>query len=275
MRRNVLRCSRSAEDVLHAAHGLKTLFLGCQLDADGHGCVRRCIFSQESRLSECTLGPYQRNSAFLALFASSEIKKTCRHHLRGNCTSPSRDKGHPPVPQNYTINSGSKFGEKCVFRHSEVDCQPSKKPKKSGGKGSVALLKNSKQLGCSRIWSRRNPSRFFGRARAACTSLKVHNATSKIRERKYPSKGVIQQSEPHERGPSPPKFEDTSQEETLQQERCARRDAWEMAKTVHKLKEMDKATFHSLTEVRSLPAPSSTKLEEDSGASVHMLSRKD
>ena len=33
-------------------------------------------------------------------------------------------------------------------RHTEVDSQPSKKPKKSGGKGSVALLKNSKQLGC-------------------------------------------------------------------------------------------------------------------------------
>ena len=36
---------------------------------------------------------------------------------------------------------------KCVFRHTEVDSQPNKKPKKSGGTGSVALLKNSMQLG--------------------------------------------------------------------------------------------------------------------------------
>ena len=32
--------------------------------------------------------------------------------------------------------------------HREVDSQPNKKPKKTGGKGSVALMMNSKQLGC-------------------------------------------------------------------------------------------------------------------------------
>ena len=41
-----------------------------------------------------------------------------------------------------------KFGEKCTFKHKEVDSQPNKKPKKRGGKGSVALLKKSKQLAC-------------------------------------------------------------------------------------------------------------------------------
>ena len=66
----------------------------------------------------------------------------------------------------------------------------------------------------------------------------------------------------------------------MRQERCARRDGWEMAKSIHKLKEKDKATFYSLSEVWSLPAPSSTKPEErgfvvDSGASLHMLSKKD
>ena len=35
-----------------------------------------------------------------------------------------------------------------MFRHTEVDSQPKKKPKKSGGKGSVALLIESKPLGC-------------------------------------------------------------------------------------------------------------------------------
>ena len=46
-----------------------------------------------------------------------------------------------------------------------------------------------------------------------------------------------------------------------------------------KLKEKDKATFYSPSEICTLPAPPSTKPEErkcvvDSGASMHMLSRK-
>ena len=52
-----------------------------------------------------------------------------------------------------------------------------------------------------------------------------------------------------------------------------------MAKRVHELKEQDKATFYSPSEILSLPAPSSTKPQErkcvvDSGASMHMLSWK-
>ena len=101
-----------------------------------------------------------------------------------------------------------------------------------------------------------------------------------ILERKGASKGVTQHSEPHDRSPYAPKFEDGSEEETLQQERCARRDAWEMAGSVHKLKEKNKATFHSLSAVWSLPEPSSMKPKErefvvDSGASMHMQSRID
>ena len=38
--------------------------------------------------------------------------------------------------------------EKCRFRHVEAEEKPSKKSKKSGAKGSVALLKESTQLGC-------------------------------------------------------------------------------------------------------------------------------
>ena len=53
-----------------------------------------------------------------------------------------------------------------------------------------------------------------------------------------------------------------------------------MARNVHKLKEKDKATFYSVSEVWSFPAPSFKKLEErkfvvDSGESMHMLIRKD
>ena len=55
---------------------------------------------------------------------------------------------HPPVCQNDISESGCKFGDNCLFRHTEADRQPSKKLKNSGVKGSVALLKESKPLGC-------------------------------------------------------------------------------------------------------------------------------
>ena len=64
----------------------------------------------------------------------------------------------------------------------------------------------------------------------------------KIRERKGSSQGVIQHSEPHERSPCAPKFEDRAPEETLQQERCARREAWDLAKNAHRLNDKDKTT---------------------------------
>ena len=64
-----------------------------------------------------------------------------------------------------------------------------------------------------------------------------------------PSQGVTQQSEPHECSPSALLFEGKTQEETLQQDRCARRDAWEMSKNVHELEEKDNAEFYSLPEV--------------------------
>ena len=95
-----------------------------------------------------------------------------------------------------------------------------------------------------------------------------------------PSLGQIQVKVPRQRSPHALKFEDRSQEETERQERCARGDAWRLAKKILKLKEKDKATLFSLAEIWCLPAPSVMKPGErefvvDSGASMHMLSRKD
>ena len=94
-----------------------------------------------------------------------------------------------------------------------------------------------------------------------------------------PSSGMICPGEPHQRNPNAPKFEDRSQEETEWQERCAREAAWKLAKIVLKLKEHERATFFSPSENWCLPA-SSLKPEErefvvDSGASMHMISKKD
>ena len=50
----------------------------------------------------------------------------------------------------------------------------------------------------------------------------------KNREREGPSWGIIQKCEPHERSPCAPKLGERSHEETLHQERCARRAAWDI-----------------------------------------------
>ena len=101
---------------------------------------------------------------------------------------------------------------------------------------------------------------------------------TKIRDQNR-SLGYICPGEPHERSPNAPKFEDRSQEETEWQEQGAREAAWKLAKNVLKLKEHQRATTFSPSENRCLPA-STLKPEErefvvDSGASMHMISKKD
>ena len=53
-----------------------------------------------------------------------------------------------------------------------------------------------------------------------------------------------------------------TQEEPFHQERCVRREAWDLAKDVYKLKKEEKVTFYYPAEVGVLPAPSSKKPEE-------------
>ena len=109
-----------------------------------------------------------------------------------------------------------------------------------------------------------------------CTKAVVRHAN--IRDQN-PSLGLICPGEPHQRSPNAPKFEDRSQEETEWQEQGAREAAWKLAKNVLKSKEQERATFFSPWENRCLPA-STLKPEErefvvDSGASMHMISKKD
>ena len=61
-------------------------------------------------------------------------KIPCRNFLRSKCTCPSCNFWHPPVCLNYKSESGCTYGEKCRFRHVDVDGKPSKKSKKSGVK---------------------------------------------------------------------------------------------------------------------------------------------
>ena len=93
-----------------------------------------------------------------------------------------------------------------------------------------------------------------------------------------PSLGMICPADPHQRHPNAPKFEDRSQEETEWQERCAREAARKFAKHILKFKETNKTAFFSLSETRCLPAsslnPEEREIVVDSGASMHMISKK-
>ena len=139
-------------------------------------------------------------------------------------------------------------------------------------------------VACSRIWSRRSLHRFYGRAQTYGNRSDVWNSRKPLYvtvtfETKNPSLGYICPSEDHQRNPNAQKFEDRSQEETEWQEQGAREAAWKLAKNVLKLKEHERATFFSPSENRCLPA-STLKPEErefvvDSGASMHMISKKD
>ena len=109
--------------------------------------------------------------------------------------------------------------------------------------------------------------------------LKTHLVRSSNSERKGSSRGVVQKGEPHERNPCASKFEERTLEGTSRQEEYARKAAWNLARKNYKLKAEDKATFYSLVEIEALVQVSNNTEERiivvDSGASMHMLSKKD
>ena len=148
----------------------------------------------------------------------------------------------------------------------------------------MALLKESIQLGCvSQDYPLQKSTLREIETLELNHTIKFTKGTwhhKDIRERKGPSQGVMQKFEPQGRKPCAQRFEERTQEEILQQERCAHRETWDLAKKVFRLKNKDKATFHSPTEVWVMPAPSSKKTEYrkfvvDSGASVPLLCIKD
>ena len=201
--------------------------------------------------------------------------------------------------------------EKCSFAHRQVDEQPSKRSKKNAEKSAVAILtkyelhdrtgqpvvcrdtrhaqghgpvgcssSNTRQLGC--VFQDMEPPKLPSILRKSsdiqkpiqCVKFtKAIARHTKIRD-KNPSLGLICPGDPYQRSPNAPKFEDRSQEETEWQEQ------WKLAKSVLKLKEQERATFFSHSESWCLPSPSTIEPEErefvvDSGASMHMTSKKD
>ena len=162
------------------------------------------------------------------------------------------------------------------------------RPGKPGKRGDKKLGQNSskrqssdaRQLGC--VFQDMTPPKSILRK---CTDMrkpiqrvkftKAIARHTKIRDQN-PSFGCIC---PHQSSPNAPKFEDRCQEETEWQEQGAREAAWRLAKSVLKLKEHERATFFSPSENRCLPAsthePEEREFVVDSGASMHMISKKD
>ena len=228
----------------------------------------------------------------------------CKDYLKGTCTNSFCEKWHPPECLFYKSESGCRFGEKCSYAHRQVDEQPSERSKTNDDKSAAAVLKkneyhdrtvrtvvydhssNTRQLGC--VFQDMEPPKSSSILRKSsdirkpirCVKFTKSVARHADIRDQNPSLGYICPREPHQRNTNnAPKFEDRSQEETEWQEQGAREAAWKLAKRVLNLKEQERETLFSPSETWCLPA-STLKPEErefvvDSGASMHMISKKD
>ena len=160
------------------------------------------------------------------------------------------------------------------------DC---KRGKKLGRNSSKRQSSDARQLGC--VFQDMTPPKSILRKSTDMPKpiqrvkfTKAIARHTKIRDQN-PSLGYICPGEPHERSSNAPKFEDRSREETEWQELGAREAAWKLAKSVFKLKEHEKAAFFSSPENRchlaSCLKPEEREFVVDSGASMHMISKKD
>ena len=139
-----------------------------------------------------------------------------------------------PYVETYRTESGCKFGDKRLFRHTEADSQPSRKSMKSGGKGSGCFTwRSQKHVDC--VFQDTEPPTSKSILRKGTKSDRTVRFTKgtlhhiKFWRRERPFQGVIQKCEPQERSPWAPKVEDGTQEEILQRERCGRSEAWDWA----------------------------------------------
>ena len=131
---------------------------------------------------------------------------------------------------NFKSAKGCVHGDKCRFRHVEDHVKSNKKSKKGGAKGSVVTLKESTQLGCvsQDSFPRKSFPRESGRLGSKHT-VKFSKGTwhqINIRERKGPSRGIIQKYAPHEARLRAPKFDDRSHEDTLKDAPAKQRGIW-------------------------------------------------
>ena len=159
-----------------------------------------------------------------------------------------------------------------------------KSDKKLGQNSSQRQSSNARQLGC--VFQDMTPPKSVLRKGTDMPKpiqrvkfTKVIARHTKFRDQN-PSPGYICPGEPHQRSPNAPKFEDRSLEETEWQEQGAREAAWKLAQKCVKIKKSIKEQHSSHLRkigacLHQLLKPEERKFVVDSGASMHMISKKD
>ena len=178
------------------------------------------------------------------------------------------------------------FVEKCSNAHRQVAEQPGKRSKKNGDKSAEAMLKkndwheNVRQPVVNRDKSHERPGRpdmnrdTYHELKRGPTGRRSSNARHLgcVFQDMKPPKSIPRKSsdmqkpiqrvkftkaianhtkirDQNQRSPNAPKFEDRSQVETEWQEQGAREAAWKLARSVLNLKEQERATFFSPSEI--------------------------
>ena len=160
------------------------------------------------------------------------------------------------------------LGESALTHTTRLTNSPARSLKRMVTKSAVAILKNTRQLGC--VFQDMEPPKSSSILRKSSNILKpircVQFTEAVLRHAntrdQNPSLGMSCPGDLHQRNTNAPKFEDRSQEETEWQEQGAREAAWKLAKSVLNLKEQERATFFSPSENWCLSAPSTIKPEE-------------
>ena len=205
----------------------------------------------------------------------------CKDYLKGTCTTSFCEKWHLPECLFLQVRKWTQIWRKCYYAHRQV----SKRSEKNGDKSAVAMLKITRQLGC--VFQDMEPPKSSSIMRKSLNKLKPIRCVkftkavvrhANIRDQN-PSLGMICPGDPHQRNPK------------SQNLRIGLRKRWNgrsdvpvkqrggWPKKILKINEKHKTAFFSPPENWCVPSPSTLKPEEreivvDSGASMHMISKK-
>ena len=152
--------------------------------------------------------------------------------------------------------------------HPRAEEQRSINPKVNGDKTAVAMLKDTQQLGC--VFHRRRAAEVFVdltedneslETNSACEIHKRFQSREHLQTKKSPLLGKNLFCRFMSAWSVRTKIRGyISGRDGERQERCARENAWRLAKGIYSSKKKkEEATFFSFTEVWCMPAPSETK----------------
>ena len=203
-------------------------------------------------------------------------RRPCKDHISGKCTNTSCHYWHPPVCQNYKQNGDANSVKSALLRTEEITVSPAKKVKTDWWFWICCHIEEFQviylRLPGNRVaeiqFDFTEGHKILGSTVQRAILKKVHYVKWKFGKRKDPSQGMIQHAGSHDRSLYAPKYEDRSGEELLLQERCVRRDAWEMTKRHFQAQRQG----HSYV---LLPSEVWKRICWGFRISMHMLDRKD